>query len=186
MKNDVLNGYRKHFFWIVTAIVSGITVLADYQKWLDPCLVIYASTTALSFLCCGLFANWWRVKGSATSIFKWLTFLLLALGVNDVLQFIARWHFVYRPDEYLPFVRSFMWEYRSVPKVLALVYLLAFALWQRYGKASTYHDAIRKDMVDGFETLDAKIVAGELRFEGHSHEGLVLGAKLIIRTEEED
>jgi hypothetical protein len=178
------NWVLQNAFWIIAGLVFVPILALDWFDWSDPCLAIYASVVVLSMTCGCLFADWWRVKGSATSIYKWITMLLFALAYNDGLQWILRYLYLHDPTAYHSFVTSLWWEYRAIPKLAVLVYLMSFAIWQRFGRGSTYHSGIRADMANGFERLEGRIVAGELRFEGHSHDGLVIGAKLIVLTEE--
>ena len=176
--------HRNTSFWIVSIILVSAIIYLDFIDYLDPCLMMYGSTAAISSICALLFADWWHKKGSASSIYKWLTVLLFALALNDWLQFATRYVYVTEPGKYAAWLEAVWWEYRSVPKLLALIYLLSFALWQRYGSASVYHDVtIRQDMANGFERLEARIVAGELRFLEHTKEGAVLISKMIIQTE---
>jgi hypothetical protein len=181
MASKLLSGYQTMAFWIASVTAILVIVILDFIDWADPCLAIYATDTVIAFICASMFSDWWRVKGSATSIFKWLTVLLFALFFNDGVQFYARWLFEYRPAQYTPFLDSWIWNYRSAPKMIALIYLFSFAMWQRFGSSSTYHDGIRQDMANGFNRIEARIVEGELIFDGHSHEGLKLNANIILK-----
>ena len=178
----VLDGNRTVFFWLVSFMVIGTIVVLDYWSDLDACLMYYGVNSVVSVACAAMFADWWRVKGSASSIFKWITVLLFAISVSQASQFVARWMFVYNNCGYETFLHSILWDMRSIPLTVAMIYLLSFALWQRFGRESTYYDTIRNDMVNGFDKLSAKIVDGEVRFSDHSHEGLILDAKIILRT----
>jgi hypothetical protein len=144
MASKLLSGYQTMAFWIASVAGLGIVIVIDVVDWTDACLVIYGIDTVIAFICASMFADWWRVKGSATSIFKWLTVLLFALCFNDSVQFYARYLFEYRNPQYNDFINSWIWNYRSAPKMIALVYLLSFALWQRFGSQNTYHDGIPK------------------------------------------
>lgn len=177
----VLSRYQTAAFWFASIISVMAVIFLDLVDWSDACLVVYAINAFVAFVCASMFADWWRVKGSATSIYKWITVLLFALTFNDIVQLYARYLFVIDSVQYVDFMNSLIWEYRSVPKMIALIYLIIFALWQRFGRNSTYHDVIREEMSVKFGILSAKIVDGEVNFEGHSHEGLVLGAKIILK-----
>jgi hypothetical protein len=185
MARDLLNGFRTFTFWTASFIILLAIWVCDMMDWSDPAIVSYALTFSISIICGSMFADWWRIKGNASSVYKWITALLFAIAFNDLAQLIARIYFVYIHQDYEWAIKTVWWQYRSMPKLVALIYLLTFAVWQRWGSASTYHDGIRQDMADGFKSLDARIIAGEVRFEGHSHDGLVLGAKLIIKPLEE-
>lgn len=186
MASDLLNGNRTRTFWALSILIMFVIIVMDVMNYCDPCLMVYGSIATLALSCAVFFAIWWHVKGSATSIFKWVTILLLSLAYNDSVNFVARYLYKFRPELLNDFMASAWWSYRSVPKLIAMVYLLTFAIWQRFGSHSTYHDSIRQDMAEGFEALDAKIIAGELKFEGHSHDGLILGAKIILKTRTEE
>jgi hypothetical protein len=177
---------RSITFWCLVVLTLSFVFFLDYSERFNSCLAIYFIEASVALICASMFADWWRVKGSASSVYKWITLLLFAVAFNDGLQAYARYRFLYYPDTYTAFLNSTLWEYRAIPKMISMLYLLAFAVWQRFGKGSTYSNGIRKDMANGFETLNARIVAGELRFEGHAHEGLVIGAKLILKAEAED
>jgi hypothetical protein len=173
---------RNVFFYTASALTLGLIVVLDVMTDAsDPCLIIYALSTLIAFVCGAMFADWWRVKGSATSIYKWITILLFAFSCNDGVQFMARYIYLYNHEKYEWFINSVWWQYRAAPLMVALIYLFSFAMWQRFGPKSTYHDGIRQDMANGFDKIEARIVAGEIRFEGHSHDGLILGAKIVIK-----
>ena len=175
------NHLRRNTFWTLAVTIFGSVIFLDWINWEDAALQNYAIDAAIEGICGLMFADWWRVKGSASSIYKWLTFLLFSLFINDCAQFVVRYVWIYYPTFYQEWISTVWWGYRTSPKTLALIYLLSFAIWQRYGKQSTYSDGIRQDMANGFEKLSAQIVAGELKFEGHSHTGLVIGAKIILK-----
>lgn len=186
MTNKQSNGFRTFTFWTATILTMTVVIICDVLDLVDPAIMVYMATSLVALVCGIMFADWWRVKGSASSVYKWITILLFTLVLNDAMQFVARYIMYYSPhDEYDRMVHSLWWQYRSVPKLAALLYLLSFAIWQRWGKASVYDDGVRHDMADGFKMVEARILAGEIRFEGHSHEGMVLGAKLIIKPIEE-
>ena len=179
---SVLNGYRIAFFWAVSSGIIGAVTLIDHYKIADALLLYHGIIAGICLICAVMFADWWRVKGSASSIFKWITVLLFAIGVNQCVRFISHWVMIYEPCFYDEFICSRFLVWQLVPLLVAMVYLLSFAIWQRFGHGSTYHDGIRGDMANGFERLSARIVDGEVRFQGHSHEGLVLDAKIILRN----
>jgi hypothetical protein len=198
MASKILSGYQTMAFWFASVVALLLIIVVDIVDWSDPCLIIYGVDTLIAFICASMFSDWWRVKGSATSIFKWLTILLFALTFNDGIQFYARWLYEYHNPQYKDFLDTWFWNYRSVPKMVALIYLLSFAIWQRFGSQSTYHNGIRKDMANGFDklntlieageirvdTLEARIVDGELRFESHTHDkGMVVAAKFVLKPE---
>jgi hypothetical protein len=120
-------------FWSATILAVTFVIVIDLFDWTDPCLVIYGVDTLVAFICASMFADWWRVQGAATSIYKWLTILLFALCFNDALQFYARFVFAYSPTKYAAILDSWLWSYRSMPKMIALIYLFSFAVWQRFG-----------------------------------------------------
>lgn len=182
-RNNII---KNVFFWTAAFFVMAMVVFLDVFTEFDPCLIFYTISTGLAFVCGAMFADWWRVKGSATSIYKWITILLFAFAFNDGVQFTGRYIYIYSRDRYDWFINSLWWNYRAVPLMLSLLYLFSFALWQRFGPTSTYHNGVRQDMANGFDKLEAKIVDGELRFEGHSHQGLILGAKIILKPREEN
>jgi hypothetical protein len=185
MANNQNNGFREFIFWSMTLSTITVIVFCDVMNFSDAAVLSYTGTTLISIVCAILFADWWRVKGSASSIYKWITVLLFALAFNDAIQFIARYSYIYHHDTYEHVIDSIWWQYRSIPKLVALIYLLSFAVWQRWGRASTYSDGIRQDMANGFNVLEARILQGEVRFAGHSHEGLILDARLIVKPVED-
>lgn len=177
---SVLNGYRIAFFWAVSSGLVGAVTIIDYFKVVNALLMYHGIIAVICLICSVMFADWWRVKGSASSIFKWITVLLFAVGLNECAQFIAQWISIYEPCAFGSFCASSFWMLRLIPLLVAMVYLLSFALWQRFGHGSTYHGGIRSDMANGFDKLSARIVDGEIKFLHHSHEGLVLDAKIIL------
>jgi hypothetical protein len=199
-ESNYLNGFRTYSFWMVSIVLMLILGITDWLDWFDTAILSYAMTGVISVLCAILFADWWRQKGSASSIYKWITILLFSIAFNDALQVVTRWTYVYHHSDYEGWIQSSLWQYRSLPKLLALIYLLSFAIWQRWGKASTLHNGIRNDMANGFEkihsliqagdlrvdTLEARIIDGELRFESHIKEsGLIVAAKFILKPKGE-
>lgn len=181
MADNHLNGFRTASFWVLSGVILTVVLLADWFDWCDAALLSYALTGSISIICALMFADWWRLKGGASSIYKWITILLFSITLNDAFQVATRFTYIYFHGNYEHLIDSSWWKYRSFPKLLALIYLLSFAIWQRWGRLSTIHDGIRDDMAEGFKVMEARIVAGEVRFEGHTHDGLILGAKLIIK-----
>jgi hypothetical protein len=178
------NGLRRRTFWTLALPFSAALLWLDYQNIVDPCLIIYGTASTTSGICGVLFAQWWIHKGNATSVYKWITWLLFATCFNQAVQFWARWTFLkFGREKYAEFILTRFWNYRATPLLFTLFYLLAFGIWQRWGRQSTYSDGIRNDMAEGFRNLEARIVDGEIRFLEHSHEGLILDAKIILRSE---
>ena len=182
---SVLNGYRIAFFWAISSGLVGAVTIIDHYEIADALLLYHGIIAGICMICAVMFADWWRVKGSASSIFKWITVLLFAVGINQCAQFVSHWVSLYGPCFYSELVCSRFLVWQLVPLLVAMVFLLSFAIWQRFGRGSTYHDGIRNDMANGFEKLSARIVDGEIKFLHHSHDGLVLDAKIILRNIEE-
>jgi hypothetical protein len=156
----------------------------DWFDWFDAALISYAYELLIELILGLMFLDWWRVKGSASSVYKWITILFFCLALNDLFQFVARFLYIYYPASvYKSFIDSNQWQYRSTPKLVALIYFLSFAVWQRWGKQTNLHNGVRQDMANGFTRLSAQIIAGELKFKGHSHQGLILGAEIILKPE---
>jgi hypothetical protein len=182
--SNSLSGFRSTFFWSTTIIVLATIIVVDWFEWFDAALVSYLYELVIEVILGLMFLDWWRIKGSASSVYKWITVLFFCLALNDILQFAARFSYVYHSaSDYKAIIDSVQWQYRSTPKLVALIYFLSFAVWQRWGRNSVIHDGKRQDMANGFTYLQARIIAGELRFRGHSHQGLVLGAEIIIKPE---
>jgi hypothetical protein len=174
MKTRLISGYQTSAFWIVSVITLTIIIAVDYYDGTDSALMIYGVNAVTTLICACLFAGWWRAKGSATTVYKWITVLLFATSWNDSVQFYGRWLFVYSKSQYLVLLESPWWEYRSVPKMIALIYLLSFAVWQRYGSTGTYQDCIRGDMSVGFTRLEDKLM-------GHYHDDLGPNSSVKVR-----
>lgn len=180
----VLSKYQTGAFFIISILSIMFVTIIDMINVADPCVLIYSINTIVAFICASMFADWWRVKGSATSIYKWITVLLFAFAYNDLIQLYARYLFVYRNDVYESFLNSLIWEYRSVPKMVGLIYLLTFALWQRFGRDSTYYDRIKDPANGNIGSLQAHVVDGHIKFESfYPHAELVLNAKIILKSE---
>ena len=182
MISNVFEYLKKNLFWVFSLFLFAAIVLMDWTNVQDPCLIFYGLQWSISLICGMMFWDFLRKRRGSSRIYWWLTLLMFAIAIDSGIMFVARYFLVYKGIAYATLVNSNLWNYRPVFKVLALMYLLWFACKQRYGAGGTYYDAIRQDMANGFENLEAKIVEGEIKFAGHRHEGLALEAKIILQV----
>jgi hypothetical protein len=178
----ILEYLKCNSFWVVSLLTLGAIIGIDAWNWQDPCLVFYGLQWSISLICGIMFWDFLRKRQGASRIYWWITLLLFAIALDAGIMFVARYFLVYKGVIYATLVNSNLWNYRPVFKVLALMYLLWFAVKQRYSSGGTYYDGMRAAIENGFESLEAKIVDGEIKFEGHSHDGLVIGAKIILKA----
>jgi hypothetical protein len=181
-----LHNFQSFIFWTISLSVFIVIFVLDFFDVCDPAILSYLTTGLAATISGLLFADWWRIKGDASSIYKWITLLLFALAFNDFIQCIARYAYVFQHGDYERVIDSNWWQYRSAPKMLALIYLLSFAVCQRWRVPSVCVDDVKREMSHGITKLDAEIVSGELVLEGYSSEGLVMGAKIVLKPREDD
>lgn len=177
---------KQNLFWVLSSLLLVVIVVLDWMDIQDPCLVFYGLQWSMSMVCGVLFWDYLRRRRGASRIYWWITVLLFAIAIDAGIMFAARYFLVYHGAVYTELVTSTLWAYRPVFKVVALFYLLYFAVKQRYGKGGTYYDVVRKEIQNGFERLEARILAGEIRFKEHTELGMVLEAELIIKAKVEE
>jgi hypothetical protein len=175
--------FKGHVFWSLSVVLLGVIIGLDVTDIQDPCLIFYGLQWAISLICGVLFWSYLKCRRGSSKIYWWLTILLFAIAIDAGIMFAARYYLIYKGVVYATLVNSTLWNYRPIFKVMALMYLLWFAVKQRYGKGGTYHDLARQgDMDNGFAKLEARILAGEIRFKEHTDLGMVLEAELIIKA----
>jgi len=130
---SVQNGYRIAFFWAVSSGIVGVITIIDYYKIVNALLLYHGIIAGICLICAIMFADWWRIKGSASSIFKWITVLLFAISINQCFQFVSQWLSIYESCFYVEFACSKFLIWQLIPLLVAMVYLLSFAIWQRFG-----------------------------------------------------
>jgi len=92
---------------------------------IDYTAIMYLILTLLGAYGFGLFLWWWKKKGSASSVFMGMTFLLLGVAYNFGIALYARYLHLYNCKEsYLEFIEYIIWDSRTLILFGALVYII--------------------------------------------------------------
>lgn len=92
-------------------------------------LIIYGIEVSFLTICAG-FYTWWGVLHNkhATSIYNWMTILIYCMILETSVEFYARYLYVYNRLEYSNLVMSFIWYFRSIPKIIAIIYMTSLII----------------------------------------------------------
>ena len=102
--------------------------LSDLTYWL------YVLTIVISTYGSALFLWWWIKKGSATTVYSYVTFLLLGEAFSASLSLFARHLFLTEDVEaYAMFIRSPIWPFRHLLVFMALTVLVCHMSYRAFG-----------------------------------------------------
>jgi hypothetical protein len=182
------NNLRNRLFLYVMLILAAFLVPFEINNWADSALTLYGLCLLFIAGCLLIWSYWWLKSITRSEMFSMVGLLLVAIAINMVMSAYARWQFVFHPGSYDDLITTDVWAYRVGLELVILVWFFCWAVARcaqertSTGKLTTYHNGIRREMGQMFDALDAKIIAGDLRFAGHTHDGtgLVLEAKIII------
>ena len=142
--NKVSVKIRRYTFATSLFLMFSLYVIMDwlnYYKDANNPLIVYG--IELFFLCiCAFFYTWWKFHhGHASSIFNWMIVLIYCMIYDTAFEFYARYLYIYDRLEYSTYIMSFMWSFRSVPKIIALIYMTSLVIGRILGskEANTIH-----------------------------------------------
>lgn len=120
---------RHKFFLSLSGIILTVFVGNDLFNIIDECLTAYALSVLLCTVTLVLFGYWWHWNREASEVYKWVMVLIAGIGVTDAGNFHIRLYRVFGDCEgFDRMIASAPWIYRTLPKVLALAYLIAFII----------------------------------------------------------
>jgi hypothetical protein len=184
------NNLRNRLFLYVMLVLVAFLVPFEIGNWFDSALTLYGLCLFFIAGCLSIWAYWWLKSITRSEMFSMVGLLLAAIAINMSMSAYARWQFVFHPNCYRDLITTDTWAYRVGLELVILIWFFCWAVARcaqeraSPGKLAAYHNGIRKEMGQMFNTLDAKIVAGDLRFAGHTHDGkgLVIQAEIIIKN----
>src|SRR5690606_20481546 len=125
-----MNKYSIHIRRIAFAIsvttmffIYIVMDLLNYYPDVNNPLIVYG--IELFFLTlCAFFYTWWKYKHKqATNIYNWMTILIYCMMLDTSIEFYARYLYIYDRLDYTNLIMSFIWSFRSIPKIIALIYM---------------------------------------------------------------
>lgn len=130
-----MNQYSRHIRRIAFSVSIGVMVFIyvlmdwlNYYPDVSNPLIIYGIELFFLALCAG-FYTWWRSKNShATGIYNWMTILMYCMILETSLEFYARYLYIYDRLHYSTYIMSFIWYFRGVPKIIALIYMVSLII----------------------------------------------------------
>lgn len=156
------------------------------NSWFDSALLLYGLCIFFVSSCLYIWIYWWFISETRSDMFAMVGLLLASIDLTMIMQFYARWQFVFYPNDCNPLLNTDIWAYRVSLELIVVMWFFSWATGRFFGQRTGLStkecvNGIKKDMFNGFEKIDAKIVAGELRFEGHSHEDgkIIVAVKLV-------
>jgi hypothetical protein len=97
--------------------------MADYLS--DPTIWVYLVTLLIAFYGVGLFSWWWIKKGSASSVFAYVTFIFLGEIVESSMSMYARvLRIGYGQSAHEAFTSCAIWPTRKLVTMLALAFIV--------------------------------------------------------------
>ena len=103
---------------------------------LDLALWLYVLTAAISWYGFALFAWWWKKMGKASTVYAYMTFLLLGLALYNTGSSYVRWFRFSDHNYYVELMGTWWWAGRlwvALLSVLAIVIHMSYrAFWQRH------------------------------------------------------
>jgi hypothetical protein len=188
MTESKLRGY---VFSCLVLLITCIVILFEICDWWDSAILMYSLCILFSVACLSIWAYWWIRSDSRSGMFVMVALLLSSLVVSLLLQTWARWNFLYHRDCYQEILETNIWAYRIVFELMIIVWFFAWSIGRFFGprlcrrKGEVYRDGVCQKIDEDLKYLEGKIIDGEIAFEGHTYEGLVIGAKIILKPKKD-
>lgn len=127
---------RRYTFIVSVFLVLVIYIVMDWANYyhdVNNPLIVYG--IELFFIgICAFFYTWWRFhQHRASSIFNWMTALFYFMFLETAMEFYARYLYIYDRLEYSSYIMSFVWTFRSIPKIIALIYMTSLVIGRIIG-----------------------------------------------------
>jgi hypothetical protein len=182
------NNIRNRLFLFLMVGIISFLIPFEIKEWADSALVLYGLCLFFVNGCLFIWVYWWFKSTTRSDMFTMVGLLLFSIDIAMVMQFYARWEFIFHPECYRDLLNTDTWAYRVWPELVILIWFFSWAVGRFFGKRTSaitdpIHNDIRKELSESLAVLDARIVDGELRFMGHRHVdgNLVIDAKLIVK-----
>lgn len=122
---------RRSAFAVSISLMLVLYVVMDWLNYypdVNNPLIVYGIEIFFLSLCAG-FYTWWGIHNKhATSIYNWMTILLYCMIIDSLLEFYARYLYIYDRLLYSKYIMSFIWYFRSIPKIIAIIYMASLVI----------------------------------------------------------
>ena len=184
---------RWWFFGLIMFFGIGLVANELTGGIFDYALASYISCVSVLMCAASMLTYCW-IKRGASAPYALMTLMAWSMAFAIACQAVMRWTWLFNRAAYERMMASNWWAYRKTSLLILACYLLAWIIG-RYRAFSDMKKAIaagyiptkdeREQQANGLAKLKARVISGELRFAGHTHEGLLVDAKLILQTEKD-
>lgn len=127
------------------AFYTGIFVLVwmfglNYAaEWLNAAMLSYLVLVILCVLIVGFSIVWWWKTDGTSVVFRMLVLLAFGLGLDAAVQGWSRYLWLSGQSDRFDLFRSgWLWDYRQMAEIVALIYLLAVIISRMTEKRGHY------------------------------------------------
>jgi len=98
----------------------------------DMTFTIHIVSIFFSIYLAVFFLRWWIIKKSASTVYAYITIMLVGIAIRGALELVARYYFLTDMDRFTIFCHSPAWTARLVIQLVAMVLLAAYITRREY------------------------------------------------------
>ena len=126
MENPREKKLRKLAFNVSGVFLLWLFGLNFATDWVNPAMLSYMVLLFLCVLVVGLSSIYWWETDGTSAVFRMLVMLASGIGIDAAVQAWSRYLWLSgQEDRFDLFRATWLWDYRQVGEIVALVYLLA-------------------------------------------------------------
>jgi len=98
----------------------------------DMTFTLHIVSTIFALYLAVFFLRWWIAKGSASTVYAYITIMLVGIAIRGGFEMMARYYFLTDMDRFTAFCHSSVWTARLVIQLIAMVFLAAYITRREY------------------------------------------------------